>query len=130
MSITPRQRAAYLRTAYRAGTRAEARIGRRSSSVGAVLKKLRVRQGGFVTAQNPFSRPMPPGWNERALTRLRAAARRLPMVEGEGVFRRWRERHLLIGGDPRRLAVLARRFLQNAVVVVRIGAPARLKELC
>jgi hypothetical protein len=129
MSITPRQRAAYLRTAYRAGDRAEARVGRRSATVDRALRELGVKQGGFVTAQNPFSRAMPPGWNARALDRLRGAARLLPAKEGEGVLGSWREHHLLIGADPRRLAVLARRFWQNAIVVVRVGAPARLMEL-
>ncbi len=63
------------------------------------------------------------------LARLHEAARRLPVVEGHGRAAGWSERHLLIAGDPRRAAVLARRFRQNAVVVLRAGAPARLLVL-
>ncbi len=69
---------------------------------------------------------MPAGWNARMMARLRTAARRLPSAEGEGRARGWAERHLLVAADPRRAAVLARRFRQNAIVVVRTGAPARL----
>ena len=59
----------------------------------------------------------------------RQAARRLPSAEGEGSGRDWPERHLLLATDRRRAAVLARRFRQNAIVVVRVGAPARLALL-
>jgi hypothetical protein len=127
-SAEARLRAAYRRSVYAAAA-AEARISRRSPAVDALLRRLGARQGGFVTAWNPFSRRMPPGWNARMLARLRAAARRLPQAEGEGGDRRWRERHLLLAGDPRRLMVLARRFRQAAIVVVRQGAPARLVVL-
>ena len=73
------------------------------------------------------------GWDNRTFrlgprmtARLLAAAKRLPFAEGEGRARGWSERHLLLAADPRRAAVLARRFRQSAVVVVRSGAPARL----
>lgn len=117
--------AAYCRSAYEAAG-AVAFIGRRSAAVDALLARMGARTGGFVGAWNPRSRRMPPGWNARALARLRTAARRLPMAEGWGGTARWRERHLLVAADPRRCLVLARRFRQNAVVIVRRGAPARL----
>ena len=69
---------------------------------------------------------MPAGRNARMMARLREAARRLPSAEGEGRGQGWSERHLLLAADPRRAAVLARRFRQNAIVAVRAGAPARL----
>ena len=99
---------AYRRSDYEAAG-AMARIGRRSLGIDALLLRLGARQGGFVGAWNPFSRRMPRGWNDRMLGRLRAAARRLPQAEGSGGHGRWRERHLLLAADPRRLAVLARR---------------------
>lgn len=117
--------AAYRRTDYEAGG-AVARIGRRSAAVDGLLRRLGAREGAFVTAWNPCSRRMPPGWNARMMARLRAASRRLPSAEGEGRGRGWSERHLLLAADPRRAAVLARRFRQNAMVAVRVGAPARL----
>ena len=117
--------AAYYSTDYEVAG-AVARIGRRSAAVDAVLRRLGAREGAFVTAWNPWSRRMPPGWNARAMARLRATARRLPCAEGEGRGRGWSERHLLLAADPRRAAMLARHFRQNAMVVVRVGAPARL----
>lgn len=140
--------AAYARTDYgagEAGAAAVARIGRRSAAVDALLARAGLRQGAFVTAWNPWSRRMPRGWNERMLARLRGAARRLPVVaEGWGRGREpiprahqpperrprpadaWAERHLLVGGDPRRALALARRFRQHAIAAVRLGQPARL----
>lgn len=117
--------AAYRRTAYEAAG-AVARVGRRDAEVDALLRRLGTRQGAFVTAWNPWSRRMPDGWNARMMARLREAARRLPAAEGEGKGRSWSERHLLLAADPRRAAALARRFRQNAMVVARTGAPARL----
>ena len=121
--------AAYRRTEYEAGGGAVARIGRRSPAVDGLLRHLGVREGAFVTAWNPWSKPMPAGWNARMMVRLRHAARRLPFAEGEGRGRGWTERHLLVAADLRRVAVLGRRFRQNAIVVARAGAPARLALL-
>lgn len=120
MSLT-----AYRRSGYEAAG-AVAYIGRRSAAVDALLARLGARQGGFVTAENPFSHRMPPGWNARAMLRFDAAIRCLPSAAGHGGWRRWREAHRLVAADPRRLLVLARRFRQRAIVVVRRGAPARL----
>lgn len=121
---------AYARTAYTAETPAGpavARLGRRSAAVDAVLRALGSREGAFVTAWNPFSRPMPDGWNRRMQGRLRAAARRQHWLDGRGIGRGWSEDHLLLAGDPRRAWRLALRFRQAAIVAVRIGAPARLR---
>jgi len=117
--------AAYRRTDYEADG-AVARIGRRSAAVDALLRRLGAREGAFVAAWNPWSRRVPAGWNARMMERLKAAARRLPRAEGEGRGRGWSERHLLLAADARRAAVLARRFRQSAMVVARVGAPARL----
>ncbi len=124
--MRPGLRRAYARTAYEAAG-AVARIGCRSPGIDAILGRLGVRQGGFVTAWNPFSRRMPPGWNRRMQVLLEQAARRLPMARGWGEGRGWAEAHLLVGGDPRRLWQLAQCFRQNAIVTVRIGRVARLR---
>ena len=123
-----RMLAAYRRTGYEAAG-AVARVGRRAAAVDALLRRLGAREGAFVTAWNPWSRRMPAGWNARMIARLREASRRLPSAEGEGRGRGWSERHLLLAAGPRRAAVLARRFRQNAIVAARIGAPARLVAL-
>jgi hypothetical protein len=117
-------------TAYEAGG-AVARLGRRSASVDALLMAAGVREGAFAGAWNPLSRARPRGWNDRALTRLRQAASRLRWVEGIGRADRptWCEQHLLILGDVRRTAVLARRFRQHAILRVRQRALSRLLVL-
>jgi hypothetical protein len=125
VGVSVRLHDAYRRSDYEAAG-AVARIGRRSPGIDALLLRLGARQGGFVGAWNPFSRRMPQGWNDRMLARLRDAARRLPRAEGSGGDGPWREQHLLIAADPRRLAVLGRRFRQAAIVTVRRGGPARL----
>ncbi|MBW6398068.1 DUF3293 domain-containing protein [Roseomonas sp. HJA6] len=109
---------------------AEARLGRRSAPVDALLAAARVRQGAFIGAWNPMSRAMPRGWNDRALARLRRVAR-MPVLEGTGHAARppWAEEHLLMLGDPRRIAMLARRFRQHAILRVRLRAPSRLLVL-
>ena len=118
-------RAAFLRTTYEAGGIA-CRIGARSAAIDAFLHARRERAAGFVTAWNPFSRRMPPGWNARMQSRLREAAHGRVLAEGWGRGHRWAEHHLLIAGDPRRLARFARRFRQHAIVLLTPGRPARL----
>jgi hypothetical protein len=117
--------AAYARTDYEAGG-IVVRIGRRSAAMDALLRAHGVGEAGFVTAWNPFSRKMPRGWNERMNARLRESVRGRVLSEGWGRGRGWVERHLLLAGNPRRLTKLARRFRQNAVVLVAPGRPARL----
>ena len=94
--MSARLLAAYRRSRYEAAG-AVARIGRRSPAVDALMSRLGVREGGFVTAWNPFSRRMPDGWNQRMQARLEAAARRLPGAPGHGGDGRWREAHWLLG---------------------------------
>jgi hypothetical protein len=116
---------AYRATAYRCGD-AAVRIGRRCDAMDTLLAKHRIRSAVFVTAWNPFSRRMPEGWNRRMQTRLAAALHRWPALPAEGVWRRWREAHLLVLADVRPVLRTAWRFRQCAVVVVRAGAAARL----
>ena len=118
--------AAYRRTAYEAGDGAVARVGSAAAAVEALLRRLGARRGAFVTAWNPRSRRMPRGWNERMQGRLRKAARHLAMAEGWGRGEGWAEQMLLLAADPRRIAVLARRFRQNAIVALGQRRPARL----
>ncbi len=118
-------RAAYARTDYEADG-IVTRIGRRSAALDALLRRHGARHAAFVTAWNPYSRAMPRGWNDRMLARLREAARGRVLAEGWGSGRGWAERHLLLAGDPRRIAALARRFRQHALVAVSPGHPARI----
>jgi Protein of unknown function (DUF3293) len=106
------------------------RIGRRSPCLDSLLVARGVRTAAFVTAFNPFSRRMPPPWNWRMQKRLAQAVHRSTVAEGKGTWRNWSEAHLLLFGDPRPAIRLARRFRQNAVVIVRLRQPARLLPTC
>jgi hypothetical protein len=90
------------------------------------LQQLGTRQGVFITAWNPLSRPMTPGWNHRMQRALRQRLRRFPMLTGRGVLHQWEEEHLLVAIDPRRLLGLARLFRQRGVLVLRLRQPVRL----
>jgi hypothetical protein len=108
---------AYRLTRYAVGA-AELRIGRRAP--------LAARHAVLLTAWNPLSRRMPPGWNQRMQARLRAHLRRLPVLEADGRLGRWQEAHLCVLADPRPCRVMARRFRQHAIVVLARRQPARL----
>lgn len=104
----------------------------RRVAVAALLDALGVRAAAFVTAWNPRSRRHPRGRNHRALRRLRQAVRHLPHLPGMGRAcrpRPWGEEHLLLGAAPGRCAVLARRFRQASILVVRRIGPPRLMRL-
>lgn len=122
----PRLIRAYRETRYEAEG-AVARIGRRSAAIDAVLMALGSRQGAFLTGWNPGSRRHPPGLNRRWMRALIGQmGPRLRHALGNGGWRNWWEEHALLAADPRRCAVLARRYRQRAMVVVRRGQPARL----
>jgi hypothetical protein len=116
---------AYRRSVFRAGP-VVARMGCRSASGDAWLAERGARQGAMLTAWNPMSRRHPPGWNERAQVRLRAAARRWPAAEGFSGTPGWQEHNLLLAGDARAMEVLARRFRQAALLMLRRGGVARV----
>jgi hypothetical protein len=98
------------------------RVGRRSPALDTLLPG----PAAFLTAWNPMSRRMPPGWNARMQRALRRRLGCRVLAEGEGRLGRWAEAHMLAAADPRRLAVLARQFRQHAILVVAPGRPARL----
>jgi hypothetical protein len=102
------------------------RIGLRCAPMDTMLRALGGRHGGFITAWNPASQRLPDAINRRRQNRLAGCLRRVRFVQAQGSLRRWREDHLLVAADPRLLAVLARRFGQHAIVVLRARQPARL----
>lgn len=101
----------------------------RRAAVAALLARLGTREACFTGAWNPFSRRRPRGWNARMLARLRAAARRLAVLDGMGRAcrpRPWGEEHLLVGAAPARCATIARRFRQDSIVALARGGPTRM----
>ncbi len=92
----------------------------------ALLRALGGRQAGLITAWNPASRRLPEGVNRRRQRRLRDHLRRMRFIRAQGHLRHWHEDKLLVAVDPRRLAVIASRFGQSAIVVLRANQKARL----
>jgi hypothetical protein len=125
MTIPAQLLNAYRETRYVAGN-VEVRIARRSPAMDELLTAHGARAGVFVTAWNPLSRRMPPGWNRRVQKLLKQRLRRYSTVPAEGSWRRWHEQHVLLIADPRYAMTLARQFRQAAVVVVKRGQPAAL----
>lgn len=122
---SPRLIAAYRRSQYRVGG-ATIGIGARSAMADDILRRAHVREATLIGAWNPFSRRMPAGWNRHMDTRLRDHLNRHRWLEADGGAGGWREAHALVLGDARPALVLARRFRQRAVVVLRRGQKARL----
>jgi Protein of unknown function (DUF3293) len=116
---------AYHQTGYQAAG-IDIRIGRRCPAMDRLLVSHGARAGVFITAYNPHSRRMPPGWNRRMQGRLRLALRRRLVLPARGSWRGWCEAHLLVFADPRPVQQLARRYRQYAIVIVRPGQPACL----
>lgn len=126
--ISPRLLRAFYATEYRAPG-VTVRIGRRSAAMDRLLSSLGAQCGIFLTAWNPGARRCPLGGNLRRDRMLQGWLRRIPAMCGIGAAPGWREQHWLLATDPRRAAVLGRRFRQAAVVTVRRGQKARLDSL-
>ncbi|MBY0334974.1 MAG: DUF3293 domain-containing protein, partial [Acetobacteraceae bacterium] len=110
---------------YRAG-QAGGRVGRRAPALEALLRGWGAREAAFLTAWNPWGRPRGDAANARAHARLLGETRRLRRATGWCGTREWRELTLLLAADPRRIATLARRHRQAAVVHLRLGCALRL----
>lgn len=119
---TPAVLRAYRASTYTAG-RVVARVGQRPDGV---TGRWAGRDLVLLSACNPGGRRLPDGWNRRMMDRLRETLRGTDHADGEGRLGRWSEPLLLAAMSPRRGLVLARRFRQNAVVVLRDYRPARL----
>ena len=126
--LTPALHRAYRMTRYSAAG-ITVRIGRRSREMDRLLISHGQREAVFITAWNPFSRRMPEGWNRRMQSRLARAASRWPVLPAEGRWRRWCEAHVLVFAAAASMAMLARRYRQNAIVIVRIRQQTRLSVL-
>ncbi len=124
---------AHLAQAYRASLYTVAgcafAVGRRSGALDGVLAGMGVRQAVLITACNPASRRMPPGWNARRMAALRHRLGRLPALPASSGQGAWAEDQLLVAGDRRRLAVLGRLFGQAALLAVQRGRGVRLLPL-
>lgn len=119
---------AYRRTTYRAGDTAF-RIGVRNPGLDSLLRAHGARQAALLSACNPWSRKMPDGWNRRMHQKLTQQLHRVATLPAEGRWHRWAERHRLVFLSQAQAATLARKYCQNAIVMLRIGQPPVLVVL-
>ncbi len=119
---------AYRVSAYRtAGL--DLRIGRRSVELDGLLAGMGARQAVLITACNPHSRRMPPGWNERMMARLHATLSRRTAYPAESGTGAWIEAQFFAACPEAWAARIARRFRQSALVALRPGRAPRLLAL-
>ena len=104
-------------------------VGRRSHALDGLLAGMGARDAVLVTAWNPGSHRMPAGWNARMMAALRHRLGSTPSLPASSAGIAWFEDQLLVVGDRRRLAVLARRFRQAAMVGLKRGQGMRLLPL-
>jgi hypothetical protein len=125
-------REAYEGTDYRVGDRFTIRCGALSAPLDALLNDHRHDHWAYITACNPGSLPLDDAENRRRMADLarRLACLGLPMLAGEGVGDGddWPpEPSLLVLGIGQKAAVeLGRELGQVAIVIGRLGEPARL----
>jgi hypothetical protein len=123
--------AAYRATAYTAATPGGAitlRIGESNATLDCLLVAAGVNSWAYITAHNPGSAPISAEENQARQRELHSAVTGYASFEGAGVGEGWPpEPSLLILGMSEEVAAdVGRRFGQNAVVVGRLGGPARL----
>jgi hypothetical protein len=80
----------------------------------------------LLGACNPGGRKRPDGWNTRMMDRLRAVLRRFHFVEARGSLHLWSEEMLLVQMNACQAMVIARRFRQNAIIVISRRRRTRL----
>ena len=119
---TPAVLRSYRRSLYVAGD-VSARVDRRPAPM---PPRWAGRDLVLLSACNPGGRRRPDGWNTRMMLQLRGTLRDFDHAAGEGRYRRWSEPLLLVAIAPARGIRLARRFGQNAVILLRDRRPAKL----
>ncbi|MBE7212204.1 MAG: DUF3293 domain-containing protein [Gluconacetobacter diazotrophicus] len=119
---TPAVLRSYRLSRYAAGPLA-VRIGRRPAGLPPGWER---RDVVLLSAANPGGARRPDGWNARMMRTLAVRLRRHPVLSGEGRLGTWSEPLVAAAMPAAAAIVLARRYRQNAVVLLRGDRPARL----
>ncbi len=119
---------AYKRVAYRAVGRCW-HIGRKAQDLDGVLAGMGVRQAVLMTAWNPRGKRLPAARNERRMRALHASLSRVRTYGASSGDGRWVEAQFLAALPAARASVLARRFGQNAIVLLARARRPRLLVL-
>jgi Protein of unknown function (DUF3293) len=128
LTISEHLRRAYSTTEYRVAG-CSVRIGRRSATMDGLLAGMGAREAVLITACNPRSRRSSASRNAWMMGRLHGALRRHCVFPAESGAGRWTEAQFLAAAPEAWACVLARRFRQNALVVLRPRQKPRLRVL-
>ena len=123
--LPPNLLQAYRATQYQAAG-IQFRIARRSQALDALLRAMGTRKAVLITAHNPRSRRRPATINARHMQRLHAALGQIPTRPASSGAGPWHETQFFAACPAAKAATLARRFRQNAIVVLRPGLAPRL----
>jgi len=105
------------------------RIGRRSFALDGLLLGMGAREAVLITACNPRGRLSSENRNAAMMRRLQAALRRRTSFPAQSGAGRWTEAQFLAACPEAWACVVARRFGQNALVVLRPRQKPRLRVL-
>lgn len=112
----------YQKSLYQAGT-VKVKINHYPKNIPKHLKRKTLV---MLSAYNPGGRLKAEGWNQRMMQQLKAFLSDYKWVEGKGTLHDVSEPLLMVAMDPRKAKVLARKFRQNAIVLIRDQRYARL----
>ncbi|CAK7193399.1 hypothetical protein COMNV_01614 [Commensalibacter sp. Nvir] len=83
----------------------------------------------MLSAYNPGGRLKPEGWNKRQMGVLADYLVRYEYYEGKGSLNNKSEPLFLVAINPAKAIYLARKFRQNAIVIIRNGRLTKLKYI-
>lgn len=118
-------RLVYKKSLYKVGS-IKIKIDHYPQNIPDILKKKTLV---LFSAYNPGGRLKAEGWNKRMMQNLRAYLKRYQYFEGAWSLRNVSEPLFMVVMPPAKAKVLARKFRQNAMVIVRDQRYSRLYYL-
>lgn len=114
LSPTAKINAAYKESLYQAGS-VSTKINQYPKGIS---EKLHQTTFVLFSAYNPGGRLRPLGWNIKMMERLEQCLSKYEYVYGQGSLKEVSEPLLMVNIDPRKAIYLARKFRQNAIVLI------------
>ncbi len=94
-----------------------------------IPKSLRNKELVMFSAYNPGGRRKVDGWNRKMMEKLSLYLTNYYYVKGKGSLKQFSEPLFMVVMDLRKARVLARKFRQNAIVVLKYQRLSRLDFL-
>lgn len=122
LPATNKIRSNYIKSIYQAGT-VKIRIGYYPLNL---PKRYKSKKLVMMSACNPGGRIKAKGWNKRMMQKLSLYLSGYDYRKGTGTLRNFSEPLFMVTMDPSKAIVLARKFRQNAIVVIQEQRLSRL----